>query len=107
MSVKSTGQSERINVQLETKKEIVLTLLEYPLVVKELNVTNQLLGKCNEIRTIQEAELSIKDKQILLLNKDKKNLYEQRNLLLKQLKRQKLKPYLVAGIGVAAILLIK
>lgn len=103
------GQSERINVPLETKKEVVLTLLEYPLVVKELNIKDQLLGKCNEIRTIQELEIDSRDKQINNLNLQIDNLERQKKLFKKQLKHKSNQLLGIGGvgilIGVAVILL--
>ena len=81
MSNKSTAQSERINIQLETKQEVVKTLFSYPLVLKELDVTNQLLDKCNEIRGIQESEIGVKDEQIYTLNTIIGNLETQKEHL--------------------------
>lgn len=110
MSNNSIAQSERINIQLETKQEIVKTLFSYPLVIRELDVTYSLLGKCNEIVSIQESEIRVKDEQIYTLNQIIGNLEDQKELFNKQLRKSKTNVYKVAGVGilsVVAIILVK
>lgn len=105
MSVKSIAQSERINIRLETKQEIALTLKTYPLVLNELYLTELALDKCNDIRVIQESELQNKDEQINTLKLNLDNLDNQNELLKNQLRRQRIKPFIYGAIGVAVLLL--
>ena len=104
MSCSSIAYSQTINIQKETKQEIVTTLKMYPLVLKELDIKTQLLGKCNEIRGILELEIQSRDTQINLLSSQIGNLEKQKDLFSKQLRKSKSNQFKLAGIGVATII---
>lgn len=91
-----TAQSEPINIPLETKIEVVKTLVSYPLVLDELLLTEQLLESKTKLNTFLEVEVS-KQSQIIA------NLEKSNDLLKKQLQKQKLKGLKIAGVGVLAI----
>ena len=103
MSVSWTVSSQITGISKEIKKEVVSTLVAYPLVLNELKLTNEALGVCNEIRAIQESEITIRDSQINNLNSQIDILDKQNELFRQQLKKSKGGTFKVAAIGVATI----
>lgn len=101
------AQSERINVPLETKQDIVSTLQAYPLVLQELKVTEQALDLCNEIRQQDNLIIENKDKQITNLELQVKNVETQNTLLKKQIRRVRNKFIIGGGVLVGILILTK
>ena len=103
MSVKSIAQSETINIPLETKIEVVKTLVSYPLLIKEIDLTNNLLESSQKINVLLQSQLDTKDEIIKNNLLSIKALEEEKKLFKTQLKKQKLKS---VKIGVLGLLII-
>lgn len=87
----STAQSEPINISTEQKIEIVKTLKAYPLVLKELQITEDLLTTCNDIREQDKQLLITKDLQISNLDSQIRNLKNQNKIYQNKIKTNFLK----------------
>lgn len=98
--VSSTAYSQTIDIPEETKREIIITLESYPVVLQELNVAKQLIETQKDIINTLNKEIEQLGK--LIQNKDSQiaNLQSQKSsyrLENKRLKRKKNKTLVVAG----------
>lgn len=104
----STAYSQITGLKRGQKVEIVSTLESYDAVLIEIDLTEQLLGQCNEMNDLLRKQLSVTEE----LNKNLKaqiNTYEEQNdVQKKQLKsvKRKAKIGLAIGIGIGILGLI-
>lgn len=92
------AQSDPINISREQKIEVVSTLVAYPLVLKELELTNNLLESCKQINALLTKQLTYKDEQLLLMQQAQDVSTEQIDLLNTQLKQSKKGGWLVPAL---------
>ena len=104
MSVNSTAYCQRINIPLEQKIEVVSTLQSYKPIIKELDLTNQLLLSCKELNSIYSQQIDLKDSQISDYKAQISNFNEQKDLLATQIKKERLKGYVTAGVGIIGVI---
>ena len=97
------AQSEPINISKENKIEVVSTLIAYPLVLNELDLTNKLLTNCKEINEIFSEQINVYKKNEILYKSQIKVLEKQTKLFDIQLKKEKLNKFKIAGVGVLAL----
>ena len=97
------AQSEPINISKENKIEVVSTLIAYPLVLNELDLTNKLLINCNEINAIYKEQIKNYEANENLYKQQIKVLQKQTKLFNVQLKKEKLNKFKIAGVGVLAL----
>lgn len=83
------AQSPITGISKEQKIEVVSTLVAYPLVLNELELTNQLLESSRELVKALETQLQLKEQQILLLENSNDLSNRQIQLLQEQLKIHK------------------
>lgn len=117
MSWNSTAYSQTINIPKETKKEIVKTLVAYPVALKRINILDELLVKANERIVLLEKKVEVKDEVIKKKNEEigvwsniNGKSEAQNKLLKKQLKNSRLGQLKIVGIGGAilgVILIVK
>lgn len=102
MSEFSIAQSETINIPRETKEEVVSTLLSYPIVLHELDLTKELLKIQKSLNDILTEQNTTQRKQIKILQDLNSKSNTQIDLLKKQLRSKKkdwLTPVLIGAIG--------
>ena len=71
MIMSSTAYSQITGISREQKKEIVSTLQQYPIVVRELELTKNLLNQSvlkNEVLVSQNKSLKVKNENLLQRN---------------------------------------
>lgn len=101
------AQSEPINISREQKIEVVSTLIAYPLLLNELNITNELLESQRELIMLLNKQLQNKDDQILLLKQTNEISTDQIELLNGQLKNAKKSSWIVPTlIGLSSGLIL-
>lgn len=94
-----TQQSETINIPLETKIEVVKTLVAYPLILDKIKLSNELLISSNRLNSILENQIITKDNIILNLKNKLDNLEKEKKLFKIQLRKQKMKSVKIGVLG--------
>ena len=107
--VSLTVYSQPTNIPDSTKRELVITLESYPIVLRELDVANQLIE--NQQLTIEKLQLQIVQHNLLVKTKNSqiKNLEEQievHTIEVKKLKRKSTTLILGGGIIVTTLIVL-
>lgn len=80
------AQSDPINISREQKINVVSTLVAYPLVLDELDLTNELLNSCNEINNLLKTQLKTTRDQLMIMDQALELKQQQIEILNQQLK---------------------
>lgn len=96
---------------METKVEVVKTLVAYPLVLDKLSLTENLLQSSNELNSLCNDKSALKDEKINNLGLQIYNLEKEKQLFKIKLQRQKVKSVKIGAVGllgtILAALLVK
>lgn len=84
-----TAFSQVTCIPLETKKEIVKTLLDYPLVLEELGLTKELIKQKDSVIANLNLQLDYRDYVIKNQDNEIDNLLEQKKLYKEEIDRRK------------------
>ena len=98
-----TASSQITGISKDQKIEVVSTLIAYPLILNELDLTNKLLNNCKEINEIYSEQINVYKENEKLYKAQIKVLEKQQNLFSVQLKKEKLNKFKIAGVGVLAL----
>ncbi|TXE18613.1 hypothetical protein ES692_06100 [Psychroserpens burtonensis] len=102
-----TAQSDPINISRDQKIEIVSTLKAYPLLLNELQLTNELLESSKKINNVLASQLETKQEQVLLLQEVNTISNAQIKMLNTQLKQAKKRSWVVPVlVGLATGLIL-
>ena len=102
--------SQTISIPEESKREIVITLESYPIVLKELDAANNIIDSQNTLIVDLKQQIenyielnSIKDAQIINFNEQKQVYTKQ----IKKLNRKKNSTLIIGGAVLIGVLIIK
>lgn len=98
-----TRDTTRINLPLQTKRELVKIITAQPLLLDKIYLQEQLIVNSNNLNANLKLELNNREQVIENLNKQIEAFKEEKNLFQTQLRKQKLKSLKVGGIGVLVI----
>ena len=98
-----TASSQITGISKDQKIEIVSTLISYPLVLNELDLTNKLLDNCKEINEIYTYKIVMYKENENLYKAQISNLEQQKKLFDAQLKKSKNNQLKLIGIGLATV----
>ncbi len=103
MTASWTASSQITGISREQKIEVVSTLTAYPLVIKEIEIMDEMLQTCEQIKMLFYEQIKTSEETILKLENINDKSEEQIELLKKQLKKKKgtgwIVPVLVGAIG--------
>jgi len=103
--VSSTAYSQITGLDREQKIQIVSGLESYGAILIEVDLTQQLLGQCNEINRLLEEQLKTKDEIIDNLKKQIEGYQKEVNIQDDEIRKQR-KKNLVTVAGGAGLLIL-
>ena len=98
-----TASSQITGISTDQKIEIVSTLVAYPLLLNELDLTNKLLDNCKDINDIYKKQIYTYEANENLYKQQIKILQKQNKLFNVQIKKEKLNKFKIAGVGVLTL----
>ena len=107
MTAQSIQQdTTRINLPLETKRELVKIITAQPLLLDKIDLQNQIINNANNLNANLQNQLNNREQLITNLELQIKALEKEKKLFNTQLKKQKLKSVKVGALGLIALITV-